>query len=392
MMPHLAIWRPQGRRVRSPFFRVASAAWCLTAAFVFVFSGAVDAEQPASAGLGVASPLDSQRSPSDAPAGPAKSLPSEKQAAPRPSSGCQAFRVREQDQIWLVSTRHLGCPAGGKYEPALQVWRYEKGLWQPATLAEFYATDSADVVTPIYVHGNRIDSGLAASYGLSFYFELVGKLDSEPPARFVIWSWPSDQINGPLRDTHAKAARSDVDANYLGHFLAGMQPDVRVGILGYSLGARIASGAMHLLGGGSLFGESLTPAPRPPVRVVMWSAAEHNHWYLPGQFHGQALAAADAWLNMFNCCDPVLARYRWLDKCDNPVAAGYAGIYGRNLLPPDINARIEEVNVSNIVGRDHNWRPYLYSRYIQDRTRDYLLWHELGIGGLNEAAALTVAN
>jgi hypothetical protein len=30
--------------------------------------------------------------------------------------------------------------------------------------------------------------------------------------------------------------------------------------------------------------------------------------------------------------------------------------------------------VSNIVGDQHNWRPYLYSRYIQDRTRDYVLW------------------
>ena len=85
----------------------------------------------------------------------------------------------------------------------------------------------------------------------------------------------------------------------------------------------------------------------------------------------------EAWFNTINCCDPVLARYHWLDRHSNPSAAGYAGIYGRNLLPPDINARIEEVNVTNIVGAEHNWRRYLYSRYIQDRTRDYVMWHPL---------------
>src|SRR5262249_32893717 len=180
----------------------------------------------------------------------------------------QTFRVREQDQVWIVSTRHLDCPWGSKYEPALAFWRYDKGRWQPATAAEFYATDSADVVTPIYVHGNRIDSSLAASYGLSVYFELVGKLDAEPPARFVIWSWPSDQIKGPLKDVRAKADRSDVDAYYLGHFLSRMRDDVRVGIVGFSFGARIASGAMHLLGGGSLFGQAVPSPSRPQVQIA----------------------------------------------------------------------------------------------------------------------------
>src|SRR3954462_12454133 len=44
---------------------------------------------------------------------------------------CPTFRVREQDQIWLVSTRHLGCSVG--IIPTFQIWRYEKGTWQPKT-------------------------------------------------------------------------------------------------------------------------------------------------------------------------------------------------------------------------------------------------------------------
>jgi hypothetical protein len=311
--------------------------------------------------------------------------------SPSSAGECQTFRVRDQDQIWLVSTRHLGCPPGGKYEPAFQVWRYEKGVWQPRSEADFFAEDATGLVTPLYIHGNQIDAGLASSYGLSVYFQIVGKLESELPARFVIWSWPSDKIRGPLRDVRDKAARSDTDAYYLGCFLARMRPDVRVGVFGYSFGARIASGAMHLLGGGSLCGSILPSPSRPQVRVVMWAAAEHNHWYLPNQFHSEALGAADAWFVTVNCCDPILARYRWIDKCGDPAAVGYAGIYGRNLLPAEVNARIEEVNVSNIAGGEHNWRSYLYSLYIQGRTREYVLWHALDSEPTRPAGALTAA-
>jgi hypothetical protein len=316
---------------------------------------------------------------------------SEKQASASPAAVCQTFRVREQDQIWLVSTRHLGCFLGGKFHPTFQVWRYEKGVWQPKTVEDFYAEDSADLVTPLYVHGNRIDAGLASSYGLSFYFEFAGKLDAEPPVRFVIWSWPSDQIRGPLKDVRSKAARSDYEAYYLASFLSRIEPDVRVGLLGFSFGARIVSGAMHLAGGGQIFGAALTELPQARFRVAMWAAAEHNYWYQPGQFHDRAIAAADAWFVTINPCDPVLARYQHIDTCGCPVAVGYAGIAGRNLLPPDVNARIEEVNVSNIIGGQHDWRPYLYSLYIQNRTRDYILWHDLNLNSPKEAAALAAA-
>ena len=308
-----------------------------------------------------------------------------------PRATCPTFRVREQDQVWLVSTRCLGCPSGGSELPHWQMWRYEQGLWQPRTSAEFYAADSADVVTPFYIHGNRIDPGLASSDGLAVYFQLAGKFDDEPPVRFVIWSWPSSQIHGQLKDVRAKAARSDVDAYYLGRFLAAMHPEVRVGLIGYSYGARITCGALHLLGGGLQIGLTIEPGPRPQARVALWAAGEHNHWLLPGQYHGEALQQAEAWFIAINCCDPALARYRFLDPCSDPVALGYAGMYGRNLLPPDLNARIEEVNVSNIVGSTHDNDPYIYSLYIQNRTRDYVLWHPLHAPAPEQPAALTAA-
>src|SRR5438477_8503767 len=73
---------------------------------------------------------------------------SERAASPQTSNICQTFRVREQDQIWVISTRHLGCLSGKIPDAPFKVWRYEKTRWQPATTAEFYAADSAEVVTP----------------------------------------------------------------------------------------------------------------------------------------------------------------------------------------------------------------------------------------------------
>ncbi len=308
-----------------------------------------------------------------------------------PAATCPTFRVRAQDQVWLASTRCLGCPSGGSELPAWQLWRYEQGWWQPRTSAEFYAADSADLLTAFYIHGNRIDPGLASSDGLATYFQMAGKFDDEPPVRFVIWSWPSSQIHGQLKDVRAKAARSDVDAYYLGRFLAAMQPEVRVGLIGYSYGARISCGALHLLGGRSQLGLAIEPGKRPQIRVALWAAGEHNHWLLPGQYHGEALQQAEAWFITINCCDPALMRYRFLDPCSDPVAVGYAGLYGRNLLPPELDARIEEVNVSNIVGNTHDNDPYLYSLYIQNRTRDYVLWHTLNEPTSDQAAALATA-
>ena len=307
-------------------------------------------------------------------------------------SVCRSFRVREQDQIWLVSTRHLGCSLGGKYLPTYQIWLYEKGTWQPKTEADFFAADSADVVTSIYIHGNRLNANESSSFGLSFYFEFVGKLDQEPPVRFVIWSWPSDSIRGPLKDVQSKAARSDYESYYLACFLAKMKPELRVGLLGYSFGARIACGALHLTNGGSIFGNRIAAGERPQFRVALWAAAEHNYWWQPGQFHSAAPAAADAWFVTVNGCDSILGRYRFVDACGNPEAMGYSGIYGRNLLPPDVNARIEEVNVANIIGDSHDWRSYLYSLWIQNRTRDYILWHELGSSSVASSAKRPMAS
>jgi hypothetical protein len=305
---------------------------------------------------------------------------------------CATFRVRPQDAVWAVSTRGLGCPPPGWTYP-LTVWQYESQSprWANSTLDAFAASDDPEVVTVVYIHGNRIDSNLALQDGLSVYFHLAGAWDHERPIRFVVWTWPSDQIRGPLKDVRAKAARSDVDAYYLAQFLTQVNPEVKVGLLGYSYGARIASGGVHLLGGGRLAGLSLLTTSGPETNVALWAAAEHDDWLLPGRTHGEALPRAEQWLITRNCCDPVLAHYRLLDKCTDPVALGHSGLVGRNLLAPDVNQRIDELDVTGVVGSSHDMQRYLYARSILDPTRE-VLFGRSAASDLAEATATADAS
>lgn len=354
----MAVWRLiRGREGLS-----RAGGWALAVGLLLGLGGAVRSAAAASH-----SSADSS-SPSELPAAGKDAPLSSKKTV------CRTFRVRPQDEVWVVSTRHLGCATDGPLPP-LQFWRYANSWWQPATSTEFFADYPANVVTAFYIHGNQIDHPQACSDGLTVYFQLAGKFDDEPRVRFVIWSWPSSKIKGPLVDVRSKAARSDSEAKYLARFLQQIPGQARIGLVGYSFGARIVSGAMHRIGSEPLLTSDTSPSR---YRVALWAAAEHSDWYLPGRYHGQALAAAGGWFITVNCCDPVLARYGMIDKCGDPSAVGYAGIYGRNLLPAEISSRLEVVNVSNIVGKTHDMPPYLYSLWIQDRTRQYVLWQPLG--------------
>jgi hypothetical protein len=44
-----------------------------------------------------------------------------------------------------------------------------------------------------------------------------------------------------------------------------------------------------------------------------------------------------------------------------------------------LNERVEEMNVSGLLGGTHDMPVYLHSPAIQERTRQYVLWHELEV-------------
>lgn len=299
-----------------------------------------------------------------AAAGMTSSLAGEGTAAAKP------FEPRPSDQIWLVNTRDIACVDEG---PGNSTSRYIAGYWKGMDDRAFYESDDSETVTVIYVHGNRMDAAGAEARGLAIYRELFSS-QTEGKVRYVIWSWPSDQIRGPVKDVRSKAYRSDDETYLLARFLAPIPADRRVGLIGFSYGSRIIGGGLHLLGGGTLAGHKLEDGPRPSFRVVYWAAAVQNDWLLPENVHGRATPLAQTWLNIYSSCDSVLWRFDKVDKCDGSPALGYVGLAGgRSSLPADLAERYADFDVAHLIGGDHRSEPYFFNDEIIRKTREAVM-------------------
>jgi len=187
-----------------------------------------------------------------------------------------------------------------------------------------------------------------------------------------------------------KAERTETAGYCLGWLLTQLPESQRVSLLGYSFGARIATGAMHLVGGGELSGRVL---PRHAVvslntRLVTIAGALHNGWLRPSGYHEQALTHLDHFLNLYNCCDPVLKRYHALYKHSRAVALGYAGMSTRDLGP--LADRVEQVDACQYVANSHELLDYLRSSCLDERMRAVLFWNP-GPGDLATARSNQVA-
>ena len=140
-------------------------------------------------------------------------------------------RVRPQDEVWVIGSRHLGWPDCTEGDPALKFWRWDCDIknWRKLSHDEFQASDSVTVATVMYVHGNRVDSWQAVELGWYAYDAIVRQGDDERPVRYVIYSWPSTRLYGTqMNDLRCKADRTNAEAYYLGWVLAGIREDVPV--------------------------------------------------------------------------------------------------------------------------------------------------------------------
>jgi hypothetical protein len=275
--------------------------------------------------------------------------------------------------LWLVSSRQapVHCPPDG--EIPLNYWRLSPDdTWLPSDEGAFRAADAPGVPTCIFVHGNRAEWQDAVEAGGLAYWR-VKQQAAGRPFRFVIWSWPSEQVAKRNRpDAQEKALRSDVQAVYLAQWLDRFPPETPLSLIGYSFGARIVTGAMHRLGGEETAVQTLPLRTRrlAPVRAVLVAAALDQHWLLPGHCHGSALRQLEQVLITVNNCDPALRWYSRLWGRRGPEALGYAGLGCPDWLGPEA-AKVEQINVSCEVGREHAWACYISAPSLLARLGRY---------------------
>jgi len=287
--------------------------------------------------------------------------------------------VRCQDEIWTVSTVHLGCPRRGELsEPCWRVRRYLPGVgWQTSTATEFFAGQSPDVINTNYVHGYRVEPCETIDRGLYVYRLLTSdSCDCSPcdrVLRHVIWVWPSDKsdaggrpIKKVVRDVNLKANRAYVDAYYMGWWLSQFHPHTEVNLMGFSYGSRVILGALDLVGGGTWCGRALPlGGHNPSIRadVFAFAAALPCNALSPGGVDQRAANVIDCLVNVYNPRDPVLKRFSNLVPSDNVCPMGYVGV------PASARVRYKNVNAARSIGTHHDFMRYVSSPGLMSHMR-----------------------
>jgi hypothetical protein len=232
--------------------------------------------------------------------------------------------------------------------------------WQSSKLDSFLSFDPS-VPTIIFVHGNQISPGEAKIAGLSVYRRLIMQEPDAPRIRFVIFSWPASKVGRILRDAREKAARTGPAGYHLAWLVDQMPAEADISLVGFSFGARIITGGLHILAGGSLGGslkleESVHPN-RPRVNAVLIAAATHSYWLAEGQHHGKALKQVDRMLLINNCQDRAMRYYDMLIPGRGGPQA--LGLRGPTRISSKYADKIFNRDVSRYVGSQHELTSYM---------------------------------
>ncbi|RCS54564.1 hypothetical protein DTL42_05345 [Bremerella cremea] len=291
--------------------------------------------------------------------------------------GYHCHTPRPGDEVYMISTRCLpgGCGWELPFEK-VQIWHFVVGEgWVSIDWKELTEAESPGGLTSVYVHGNWMNSYWAQRRGWEMYHELTRDLPMDQKVRHVIWSWPTQEEKPALRSVRQNTVRADDDAYYLASYLRTLPTTEKVSLSAFSLGARVVTGACHLLGGGALHGRVLDKSEpnQHGYRVALFSAGVSSCAIWPGGHHGQALNVVDRLYNAFNSCDRVLKHYKLASRRRGDQAAGYIGF----ALTSEQRKKVEQVNAANVLGKEHSWDNVVCAYCVMERARDYLQWKEL---------------
>ena len=286
--------------------------------------------------------------------------------AKRPSPDSSCTKVQPQDEILLVSTRGLGCNTNERnFYQRIRAERYttvegrRRGQWRSIPLDELIASVEPGTPTIFFAHGNRVECNEVRPRALWVYRRLAANRCDDRPIRFIIFSWPSERVHGPLKDTRLKAARTRPAALHLAWLVNQTSPDSQIGFMGYSFGARVMSGAGHLLAGGRL-GNLMLPdrqsMPPRPISAVYIAAAFDADWLGRGHYHGRSMEQIDRLLVVTNRRDPAMRLYPLLYREYRAQAMGFEG---PTSLTREASSRVHLRRVGANVGRTHDIHDYL---------------------------------
>ena len=293
----------------------------------------------------------------------------------------------EFSQIYEVSTRHL-CDRFRSInfdQPNVEVSKWSGNRWMRRSVEDALPIEGTGLLTIVYVHGNFMERNNALERVRIVDQYLRAQTDR--PYRLLMLSWPSQREKQPLRDVLSNAESAECQSLYLAWMLQRLRNEPQVSILGFSFGARAVTGGLHLDAGGVIPG--FAPANSSNIgsslkyRVGLVAPALDRNWIERNGRHQLALSHVDSLVNMYNSRDPVLRRFRFLDRLSRPIAAGFAGFTGlgaladpRATMPLAGQSRIRQYDCGSIIGTTHAEKSY-YGECPHFRTMiQHLLWKD----------------
>lgn len=233
----------------------------------------------------------------------------------------------------------------------------------------------------VFVHGSFLNWGdtLERARNTFAWFEEHRGDDLHP--HYVALTWPSDPITRVLPgiDVNILGRRAQLNGYYLARFVNELPPGTPITFVGHSHGSRVAAGALHVLGGGCVWGHGIPREELQPrrIRTVFAAAAMDHHWMNIGERYQNAWLVTDGLVHLKNPRDVALDIYP-LRKPFSKRALGQVGFEARELVRLGRYADgLVEIDVSTLIGRGHKWH-----HYRRDEIGHYLapyVFHEVPV-------------
>ncbi len=300
----------------------------------------------------------------------------------------------ERSEIYEISTRHL--PDRFRCinfdQPNVEVNKFLDNHWSRTTVDDALPIGGSGMLTIIYVHGNFMDRNNALERVRIVNGYL--KANADRPFRLLMLSWPSQREKKPLRDVLSNAESAESQSLFVAWMLQRLRNESQVSLLGFSFGARAVTGGLHLDAGGIIPGYATIPMPNQDsylkYRLGLVAPALDRNWLEQNGRHQMAMSHVESLVNLYNSKDPILRRFRFIDRLSSPIAAGFAGFTGqatfadpRATEPLAGQSRIRQYDCRSGIGTTHSEKSY-YGECPYFRTViEHLLWKVPGESNCN---------
>lgn len=295
----------------------------------------------------------------------------------------------QMSDVWELSSRHLPEKFNCIHpiDPGLRAQRHTQLGWQSEDLQNALIDDGKLVI--LYVHGNFMERNNALDRVLILNNYLRER--SSKPYRLIMLSWPSTREPHPLRDVYENAESAESQALLVAWLLERFSSHADVSLLGFSFGSRAVTGGLHLAAGGTIPGfryQSGLPTEtlQNRYRVALVAPALDRDWLATQGRHSRSLETVSGLVNLYNSKDPILRRFRFIDRLSRPVAAGFAGFIGlpglesasnpRATMPLVNSNKIRQFDCGSAVGTTHSEKSYYGQCPYFGLVLDHLLGQE----------------